>query len=273
MIRKAYIDTRGGQVHYRYTTGGSGSPIVLFHMNPSTSESYENLMQELDGKIPAYAIDTPNYGESYRTDAEPTMAYIGDVMLEVMTNLGVSSFHVFGHHTGASISLELACAAPDRIISATLSGIVPVTPEEGAQLIRELAYPNTPDHHGSQLMKAWTRTLSLENIHSGVKFPVEIKHRECVAMLKAGANFGWAYRAVFSDDAQSKLAGVEVPIFFVIGEHDTAMPYHKRMVELYPQFPSYIGPDHGTFYCETAPEDLTPRLIDFIRASEFKSKN
>ena len=54
------------------------------------------------GKVPLFALDTVNYGESYRTDAEPTMAFIADVLLEALSRLKVERFHAFGHHTGVN---------------------------------------------------------------------------------------------------------------------------------------------------------------------------
>ena len=273
MIKKGYVDTGEGQVHYRYTAGGSGFPLVLFHVNASSSEAYETLMQELDGKVPTFAIDMPNNGESFRTDHEPTMKYIGEVMLEVMSNLGAPRFHVIGSHTGASICLELACTAPERVVSATLMGICPVTPEEGEAWIRDLVYKNTPTERGSQLMNAWSRTLTQEKMYPAVAFPAETRHRECVSMLKAGENFGWAYVAVFTDDVLSKMEEVTRPIFFVIGEHDPIISLHMQIVEKYPQYPSHIAPGFGTFYSEHAPEDLAPRLLDFIRSSEAELKS
>lgn len=59
-IRKAYVDTTDGQIHYRFCEGGSGLPILFFHMTASSSSSFENLMAALDGFCPLYAFDLPH---------------------------------------------------------------------------------------------------------------------------------------------------------------------------------------------------------------------
>jgi hypothetical protein len=46
MIKKAYIDTPEGQIHYRFT-GGPGVPLVLFHMTAASSSAFEPLMLAL----------------------------------------------------------------------------------------------------------------------------------------------------------------------------------------------------------------------------------
>ena len=94
-------------------------------------------MAELAGDVPTIAIDTPGYGESFKPTADPSMAYIGKIVLEALDGLNVDRFHAFGHHTGASIALELACSAPDRVISATLNGLPSNGVEEGQEMIRQ----------------------------------------------------------------------------------------------------------------------------------------
>lgn len=266
MIKKRYVDVAEGQIHCRIQTEGTGLPLILLHMTPATSESYESLMLELAGKVPTIAIDTPNYGESFRTSREPSIPYIANIILEALDALSVQRFHVFGHHTGASIALELAHAHPERTMSATLNGICSVEPAEGEELIKAYAFPNPIDARGGHIMRAWTRMLSLEPAH--IDYPAEIRHRDLVAFLHAGEDWSWGYRAVFLDYVPSKMETVTRPIFFVIGRHDGAWPLHMREVERCPHFPSHVSQEHGLFYAETAASDLAPRLVAFMQKAE-----
>lgn len=127
-IRKGYIDVTGGQVHYRRAGEPSDAPIVMFHMTASTSESYDPLITALGERVDSIAIDTPNYGESFKTDREATMQYIAEVMIEALEAMGVTKYHLVGHHTGASIAAEMAALVRDRVLSATLSGLVSASP-------------------------------------------------------------------------------------------------------------------------------------------------
>lgn len=266
MINKGYVDTTDGQIHYRALLEGSGPPLILFHMTPANSQSYESVMLELAGKVPTIAIDMPNYGESFRTSREPTISYIGDIIIESLDALGVDRFHTFGHHTGASIALELAHTRPSRTISAALNGMCLMDAVEGQEMIDTYAFPNPIDPRGGHIMRAWTRMLSLEPPY--IPYSAEIKHRDMVAFLHAGEDWAWGYRAVFRDDAATKLASVTRPIFFIIGRHDAAWPQHNRAVQLFPQFPSHVNEDYGLFYAENAPGELVPRLLDFMRQAE-----
>ncbi|WP_313807240.1 alpha/beta hydrolase [Sphingobium sp.] len=263
MIRKAYVDTGDGQLHYRYTSGGSGLPIVLMHLNGSTSEAYEAVMRELDGTVPTFAFDSPNNGESFRTDKTPSIGYMAQVILEAMSNLGVPRFHALGHHTGAHIALELACSAPQAVASAVLSGTSGVTPEEGQNYIKAMAIPNPPTIYGTQIMTAWTRTLVLEQqVIPGLE---EWRHRECLAMLKAGNYFRWGYQAVFTDTMEEKLNRVTRPVFFIVGRRDPVWPEHNREVERHPEFPSHVAEHCGLFYADEDPADFARHVLEFIR--------
>ena len=44
-IRKGYVDTSDGQVHYQTCGPGSGDPIALLHMTASAANSYDALME------------------------------------------------------------------------------------------------------------------------------------------------------------------------------------------------------------------------------------
>ncbi|MBA4025067.1 MAG: hypothetical protein C0482_22155 [Gordonia sp.] len=254
-------------MHYRINTGGSRSkPIVFFHMTSDTSESYENIMAALDGQVTTIAFDTPNYGESFRTNRTPSIDYISDVFIEALDALGVEQFHGYGHHTGASIALHLAHQHPTRALSATLNGMVAVTEEEGRGYMDTLVWPNPPNDHGGQVLAAWTRALTLEPHY--LDFPAEIKNRVVRTMLQAGTDWSWAYRAVFNDDAASKLTTVQRPLFFVIGRFDASLDLHTRAAESRPDSASHISEEFGMFYCENAPEDLAPRLLAFVQGAE-----
>lgn len=267
VIRKGYAETRFGQVHYRTLGEGDSPPIVLFHMTAASSASYVTLMQAFAKlNVRTIAIDTPNYGESFRTDHEPTIGYIGEVVLAALDDLGVDRFHTFGHHTGASICLDLACRAPERVISASLNGLVSVLPEEQEAFFDWLVFANPVDSRGGHVMKAWTRILSLEASH--MPFPAEIKNRDLVAMLHAGEDWAWGYKAVFREDTAGAMDRCTRPLFFLIGEHDGAKPWHVRELERHPQHPSHIAEGQGLFYAEVAPDDVARRLHDFMIASE-----
>jgi pimeloyl-ACP methyl ester carboxylesterase len=266
MIRKAYVDTAEGQIHYRYTDGGDGPPLVFFHMTASSSAAYVNLMEAMDGSIPMIAFDTPNYGESYRTSCEPSIAYIASVLLEALTNIGVERFHSFGHHTGVSIQCEMAIAAPHRVLSTVINGPNYATMDQNAYLIEKLAHPNPVSIRGTQFIWAWSRIkdnypVSLWN---DTEVQAEIMNRDTIDMLRADINWDWGYRAVFRHDLRFAMAKVQCPKFFVCGAEDLAIDFHRQACADYVDTPNYAAPQGGLYYIESHAADLAPHLQNFI---------
>lgn len=262
MIRKSYVDTADGQLHYRHIDCGN-VPIVMFHMTSSSSESYEPLMNALAAlNQSSIAFDTPNYGMSYKTDRQPTITYISSVMLEAVSKLGIDKFHVLGHHTGAVICVDLAITAPDRVLSTMLATYTYLTAEQNAQWYRNLVVDIPVTQYGAQLLWAWTRLVSLDTM----PLPPDLLHRETIASLIPGENWNWAYKAVFTyGDSQSKALQVKCPMFLVVGEREPGKAScHDPMARDFPNAHELVVTGHGLFVLETAAKEVAPALISFI---------
>ena len=128
MIKKAYADTSGGQCHYRYQSGPS-DPVVFLHQTPSSSQMFEAIMQRLH-EHSTYAIDTPGFGQSFNPKHVPTMAEYSAWLVEAMHSISINRVHLFGHHTGSSMAIQIANDHPDLITSLTMIGPFIATSEE-----------------------------------------------------------------------------------------------------------------------------------------------
>jgi pimeloyl-ACP methyl ester carboxylesterase len=262
MLKKGYVDTADGQMHYRRDDSGSGDPIVIFHMTASSSAAYEPLIRALAGKRPAIAFDTPNYGQSFKTTKEPSMAYIASVMLEALGNLGIKKFHLLGHHTGSSVAIEVASIAPDKVLSVTLSGMVYITAEENIAFGKQYVVDIPFTVYGTQNMWAWTRAVKMDP----TPITAAILNREMIDTLTAGENWNWAYKAVFSFEAQRKVHELTCPIFLVAGESDDARPLHDRAIAGLPHARVLTAKGYGTYYIETesGAVEFSHHILDFV---------
>ena len=267
MIRKAYVDTRDGQLHYRYTEAATGDPLVLFHMTAASSKAYEPLMNELEGAFPTIAFDTMNYGESYRTETAPTVDYIADIMLEALSNLDIERFHTFGHHTGVSIQFEMWDKAPQRVLSAIANGPTYAFPEELSWNLENLAKPNPNTAKGTQFIWAWSRTKeNFADLPYGPTpdWAIDIMHRDTVDTLRAGPNWHWGYQAVFTHDLMSLMKRATCPIFLVSGPTDLSFMLHQRAAADLPDARTFVGKEGGVYYAESHAVELAPEIKDFI---------
>lgn len=270
-IKKGYVDTTQGQIHYRHSDGGTGIPILFFHMTASSSASFENLMMHLDGLCPMYAFDLPHYGQSFTPTVEPSYDYMADVLLEAIDNLNIGRFSCFGHHGGTNLSAQLAATYPDRVASIMLAGVTYPTMEESARN-SEYLYDNPPDLRGSQAITAWTRVVKDCDTSAPVEpdapyFPVpaEVYHQELIDTLTAGTEWHWGYRAVFKHNMPEVLARVTCPILLVAGRRDVVFFWHERAKAALPQAKVVERDGYGTYYSTFAGSDLAPFVKAFVK--------
>ncbi|MCS7003432.1 MAG: alpha/beta hydrolase, partial [Dehalococcoidia bacterium] len=153
MIR-GYVDTALGQVHYR--EDGSGPPLVLLHQTADSSRQYTEVMPCLAERFRVVAFDTPGFGDSDKPAEPPSMAQYAEAIRQAMDGVGVGQTALLGHHTGASIAVEIAATYPDRVTALILSGCPDYDPDvRPAKIAGIVPMPIEPD--GSHLLKAWER--------------------------------------------------------------------------------------------------------------------
>ncbi|MGE0826768.1 MAG: alpha/beta fold hydrolase [Candidatus Binatia bacterium] len=257
-IKKGYVNTPDGQIHYRFCDGGKGLPLVFFHQTASSSLMYERLMAVLHGQYRMIALDTPGFGQSDFPPRAPTIGSYVTTLLTALQNLGVGEFHAFGHHTGACIACEMAVTAPTRVRSLTMVGPAYLDEAERQRWTREYIDPLVIQADGSHLAKIWKRVQSLDPNPSPA-----LCHREAVDNLRAGERYHEAYLAVFSQDFPALLAQVRCPILLLCGEHDVLTPYFQPACTARPDAKSLLLPG-GTYVVDDYPQEVAGAVRDFL---------
>jgi pimeloyl-ACP methyl ester carboxylesterase len=259
-IRKGYVDTRDGQIHYRYCDAGKGEPIVFFHQTASSSASYERIMHLLEGEHPLFAFDTPGFGQSFSPPKAPTISYYAETLMEAMGNLDVRQCHTFGHHTGGAIAAEMAASFSERVKTLMVDGPVWVTEEERRHKLNTIIDPLILREDGSYLMKAWERVLKLDPNH-----PLELCHREVVDTLRAGGRYHEAYIAVYTQDSHAVYHKVRCPVLLLCGDNDVLYPAFTKLRSVYPDTRSVVLEGCGTYAVDNCADRIVWEIRKFIR--------
>ncbi|MEI6250617.1 MAG: alpha/beta hydrolase [Actinomycetes bacterium] len=212
--RRGYVDTSKGQIHYR--TVGQGRPIVLLHQTPSSSAMWERFMKSFPSGYQLIALDSPGFGNSDAPTGPIPMAGYAATLLEALTALGIKEALFMGHHTGASIAIEIACQAPERVQGLVLMG--PFAPPTALQLHwwKNLVHRWQPDNTGEFVTEAVLPRLNMVTGSSDAQHYLS----ELVGYLQAGPNYWWAYDAVFSYDTAANAAKVKAPTLILTGAHE-----------------------------------------------------
>lgn len=257
MIRKGYVDTKAGQVHYRMRAG-QGTPIVCFHQTASSSAMFERFMELWSGPQPIYALDTPGFGGSYEPGGQPTMRDYAAVLLEATTALGLGKMHLFGHHTGACIAIELADLAPERTASLAMIGPVTITREEAAMF--KSVYPKDfrLKADGSHVQKMWEYVASI-----GGASTVELHHREFVDTARAWAGHIRVYTAIWDQDFTALYAKVRAPLLIMCSPNDVLWSIFPRAKQLRPDAKA-VELGGSNFQTDEVPEQVVKAMREFV---------
>jgi pimeloyl-ACP methyl ester carboxylesterase len=183
------------------------------------------------------APDSPGYGFSgpLQRDGRPvTTASMEDfaaATLEFATALGLGRFGIYGFHTGASIGAALADANPDRVAAVAANGLVVLTGDERATILRDYLPPLVPRWDGGHLAWLWGRMreqtifFPWHDRRAATRMDFDVPPADrlqlgLVEFLAAGDHYSVAYAAAFADRAEQRLPSMRVPMLVTAAARD-----------------------------------------------------
>lgn len=243
-MRKGYVDTPTGQVHYRDT--GAGVPLILLHQSPHSSLMFSAAYAPLAQRgIRAIGMDTPGFGLSDVPDPRPSIETYASVIPFLMDALGLDRCTVLGHHTGASIAIELAVQHPERLKGVILNG-PPIYDEakRAASIARAQEHERNavqPEADGSHFLRYWNRRLKATPGWSNIK----AMHRSVVDTLYNGETAWYGHMAAYEHDTLNKFKQMPGPALILTNTGDDVYQWAKLGHELRPEF-DFVALEGGT---------------------------
>jgi pimeloyl-ACP methyl ester carboxylesterase len=217
-VKKAYVDSTWGQMHYRYaspTGRAKRTPVVFFHPNPFSGVYFVYTLEELGRDRMAIAFDTPGYGESARPPSPQPMERLAESFAVALENMGYGrgrgKVDVSGFHTGAYIASELAAQRPDLVRRVVLSGVPFWENELRESKRRELLVDEPLTEDGAFVMKEWKIWAAGRN----KMLPLTRGHEFFLEAVVPGQHIWWAYHAVVNYDARPRYGLIEQPVLLV----------------------------------------------------------
>jgi pimeloyl-ACP methyl ester carboxylesterase len=256
MIKKGYIETSYGLIHYRATGEKENPHVLLLHQTASSSEMFEAIMNLLADRFYFFAPDTLGFGNSDFPRETATIKLYADSLREACVKFGLQTPFIFGHHTGASIAVQMEF---DQKFARKmfLSG-PPYLTEDQKEAFKKSIQPIKIKKDGTHLLKLWQRLRDKDK-----NADVYLTHREFLLNLRAGERYHEAYFAVFNHDFENQLATLDCPILVTAGDKDTL----KDSLE-----PAYKALKNGemrrltgnTYICDQSPEVIAGLMTEFF---------
>lgn len=242
IVRRGYVDTPCGQMHYR-TAGQGEATILLLHQSARSSDAYTPVIPLLAKEYRVVALDNPGFGESDPLPQPFTAHDLAQNVVHCMDGLKINTAHVCGMHTGATIAAELAAGWPARVDSLILEGFPYVDTEQERQALvaevkQTIREPNKRlvaklSEDGYHFWSLWHRATHRYwwGRHSIIKegIPeddIDFINKYVVEAVRAWRSLEATHKAVFTYDADARLPLIKARTLI---SHGTS-PYERAEV-------------------------------------------
>lgn len=227
VIRRGYVDTSAGQIHFR-TAGTRGPWVALLHETPASSVQLEPAVLAFSRWSRVIAWDTPGYGSSDEGPPGFTIESCARVIGEAMSALTHGEpFVICGTHTGACIAIAMALYQ-QGVEAIVLVGIPVYTESELTHKRTQWAPQRAPDAQGTHLEWAWKR---VQKGWPGAS--VLQTHAAAMSLLTVLGRYERAYEAVFDFDTRRELSAVKVPVLALAASGDRLAPVTASIAREY----------------------------------------
>ncbi|MCK6209090.1 alpha/beta hydrolase [Georgenia sp. EYE_87] len=257
---------------------GEGTPVVLVH-GAVMRDFLVPLAHELTSRGDHQVIHYGRRGHGGRglpAEATDIPGQVPDV-LAVLDALGVDNAHVAGHSLGGYIALELACRAPDRVLSALLLeplfGQV-VRSTEGQEIMRTVAEVAMPaiveryrngDRYGA-VSAFYAATSRVENARESVERALPRGARElAVTDLATFLQVDWPAMGAWLAEPVP-VPEPDAPIVW-IGSTDSGAAFDESRAYLQEQLPrttAYTVADVGHYFPLLKPAETAVAVHEWL---------
>jgi proline-specific peptidase len=240
-IGESRLAVAGGNIWYKVSGTGTGTPVVLIHGGPGMSSYYLKPFEDLGNDRQVIRYDQLGGGKSDKI-TDTTLFNIDHFVKELDSlreHLGLDKWHVFGHSWGTILALEYYRAHPDRVVSLTFAGAcfnIPAYEKRALQLLTTL-----PDSLQQAVKKAESNGKyddsgyqnAMNQFYSMYVYrnPVQPDLDSMFATFNTGIYVYMQGPSEFTItgtlkkyDATSFLSQIKVPTLFTVGEFDEVGP-------------------------------------------------
>jgi len=232
----------GEPVYYRME--GKGQPVVLVHGFSEDGTVWENQVEYLKHKFQLIIPDLPGSGQSSpfdyaQGDANWSMEYFAECIRAILDQENISTVSMIGHSMGGYITLAFADAWPHRLRS--------------FGLFHSTAYPDSEEkktarRRGIEFIQQNGATKFLEqSIPNLFSEATKKQQPELVGKILARfSNFigqslvNYYQSMMVRPDRTHVLKNFPRPVLFIMGKHDTAVPYEQGLQQCYLPGLSYV---------------------------------
>ena len=252
-----FIPVAGGQL-YAHVRAGSGPALVFLHYWGGSRRTWLPVLRRLAPGQSFVAYDQRGWGDSVDVPGPYDLARLADDAQRVVQELGFADHILVGHSMGGKVAQLLAARRPAGLVGVVLVAPAPPSPTADTLRLQELT------------ARAYDTRESVEQgldhvlVHNGL--PDELRRQVIEDSLRARppARDAWPAHGLA---ATIDVAGIDVPVLVLAGDHDRVDPPAALAEHLLPRIPTAsmsVLEDTGHLSPLEAPDQIARHITTFV---------
>jgi len=248
----------------RYTVVGQGSPVVLVHGFAEDSDVWKYQRESLSKHHRLIIPDLPGAGTSELTDTF-SMELAADCLLQILQHENIAHTVLIGHSMGGYITLAFAEKYPDRLRAFGLFHSTAYADNDEKKTTRQRSIEFIRTHGSYEYLKQSIPNLfspeSRISMGGAISGMIEqYKHFNPLTLIAC------LQAMMQRPDRTQVLRSFKKPVLFIMGKHDTAVPYEQGLQQSHLPRISYIHIlEHaGHMGMWEEKEKANPALLSFL---------
>jgi pimeloyl-ACP methyl ester carboxylesterase len=247
-----------------YRTGGTGDCVLLVHGFGEDGNIWKNQVDTLEKNYSLIIPDLPGSGRSEMID-DMSMEGMASALKAILDTESKSIAHVIGHSMGGYITLAFAEKYPSLLAGYGLFHSTAYADNEEKKANRRKGIEFIREHGAFAFLETATPKLFSEKTKKE-RPELVIQLIDSLRDFSADALVAYYEAMMLRPDRTALLQKATVPVLFIIGEDDTAVPPQDTLKQSHlPQLAAiHLLPDTGHLGMLEKPAETTNFLVSFL---------
>lgn len=215
-----------------YSDQGAGLPVVLIHGFCENKELWTGFQEKLSTAYRVITIDLPGHGQSEAALHDLTMEFMAQKVNELLNDLDIHSCVMIGHSLGGYVTLAFAESYSGKLRGFGLFHSTAFADSEDKKRNRDRTIEFIEKHGMDAFADSFVAPLFYPKNRELLSSEIDKLKDVCRKMdVKAVVATTLAMRD--RKDRIEVLKQTKLPVLFIIGREDNAVPYEKSMEQCY----------------------------------------
>lgn len=210
-----------------YKVVGNGKPVILLHGFGEDSKVWENQIEFLENNYQLIVPDIPGSGASELTD-DVSMEGIAEMVKQIADEEEIEDFVLIGHSMGGYATLAFVEKYSSLLKGFGLFHSSAYADTEEKKATRQKGIEFIKEHGGAEFFKTATPNLFSDKTKEDHPELVKTFMKQLPDFSKAALTA--YYEAMMArPDRTDVLSQTKLPVLFIMGEHDKAVPFEDSL--------------------------------------------